>query len=43
MTGQLVISKNDVNQIDMSNLPTGIYNLSIIYKGNIINQRVIKK
>ena len=43
MTGQLVITKNDVNQIDMSNLATGIYNLSLTYKGNVINQRVIKK
>ena len=43
MTGQLVISKTNVNQIDMSGLSTGIYNLSLTYKGNTINQRVIKK
>ena len=43
MTGKLVISKKQTTQIDISNLPNGIYNLNTSYNNKIINQRIIKQ
>ena len=43
MKGQLVISKEKANSIDMSKLPAGIYNLKVLYNNKIINQRITKQ
>ena len=43
MVGNLVISKEKTTQIDMTNLPSGIYNLNISYNNKIINNRIIKQ
>ena len=43
MKGQLVISKEKANSIDMSRLPAGIYNLKVLYNNKIINQRITKQ
>ena len=43
MVGNLVISKEKTTNIDMTNLPSGIYNLSITYNNEIINNRIIKQ
>ncbi len=41
--GNLVISEERTKQINMTNLPNGIYNLNIIYNNNNINNRIIKQ
>ena len=43
MIGNLVIFKEKATQIDMSNLPSGIYNLNIIHNNKIINNRIVKQ
>jgi len=43
MVGNLVISKEKTTQINMTNLPSGIYNLNIIYNNSNINNRIIKQ
>ena len=43
MIGNLVISKEKTTQIDMTNLPSGIYNLNINYNNKLINNRIIKQ
>jgi hypothetical protein len=42
MVGSLVLSKEKTTQIDMTALPSGIYNLNISYNNQIINNRIIK-
>jgi hypothetical protein len=41
--GNLIISKEKVTQIDMTNLPKGVYNLNIIYNNQIISNKIIKQ
>ena len=41
--GDIVISKNDINSLDLSRLSSGIYNLRIVFKDNTINTKIIKK
>lgn len=41
MKGCLISEGNDV--IDMTNLPSGVYNLHIIYEGSTINHKVLKQ
>ena len=43
MVGNLVIFNEKATQIDMTNLPSGIYNLNINYNNKIINNRIIKQ
>jgi hypothetical protein len=43
MVGNLVISQEKITQIDMTNLPKGIYNLNISYNNKNINNRIIKQ
>ena len=43
MVGNLIISKEKTTQIDMTNLPSGIYHLNINYNNKIINNRIIKQ
>ena len=43
MVGNLIIFKEKTTQIDMTNLPSGIYNLNITYNNKIINNRIIKQ
>ena len=41
--GDIVISKNNINAIDVSYLSPGVYNLQITYNENTINVKIIKK
>ena len=41
--GNLIISEEKTTQIDMTNLPSGVYNLNIIYNNNTINNKIIKQ
>ena len=43
MVGNLVIFKEKITQIDMTNLPKCIYNLNISYNNKNINNRIIKQ
>ena len=43
MVGNLVVSKKDAKQIDMTKLSSGIYNMNILYKGVKLNQKVVKQ
>ena len=43
MVGNLVIFKEKTKEIDMTNLPKGIYNLNINYNNKIINNRIVKQ
>ena len=43
MVGNLVVSEQDAKQINMTKLPSGIYNLNILYNGVKLNQRVVKR
>ena len=43
MVGNLVIFKEKITQIDMTNLPKGIYNLNISYNNKNINNRIVKQ
>jgi len=43
MIGNLVIFKEKTTQIDMTNLPSGIYNLNINHNNKIINNRIVKQ
>jgi hypothetical protein len=43
MVGNLIIFKEKTTQIDMTNLPSGIYNLNINYNNKIINNRIVKQ
>jgi hypothetical protein len=43
MVGNLIISKEKSTQIDMTHLPSGIYNMSINHDNKIINNRIIKQ
>ncbi len=43
MVGNLIIFKEKTTQINMTDLPSGIYNLNIIYKNKNINNRIIKQ
>jgi len=43
MVGNLIIFKEKTTQIDMTNLPSGIYNLNINHNNKIINNRIIKQ
>jgi hypothetical protein len=43
MTGKLLRSKVTNKQIDLKNLPSGVYFLQINYNGNIYNKKIIKE
>ena len=43
MVGNLILSKDNVSKIDITDYPSGIYNLKILYNGNNINHRLIKQ
>ncbi len=43
MMGKLVIFKEKTNEIDMTNLPSGVYNLNITYNNQNINNKIIKQ
>ena len=43
MVGNLIISKEKTTQIDMTNLPKGVYNLNITHNNKTINNRIIKQ
>jgi hypothetical protein len=41
--GDMIISKQSINVLDMSKLNSGMYMLQITYENKIINKRIIKK
>ena len=41
--GDVVISKNNTNAIDVSKMSPGIYNIQIKHNNNITNKKIIKK
>ena len=43
MIGNLIIFKEKTTKIDMTNLPSGVYNLNITYNNKNINNRIIKQ
>jgi len=42
-TGDMIISKQNANALDISKISSGMYMLQITYKNKIINKRIIKK
>jgi hypothetical protein len=43
MTGKRVINESNIKRLDLSKLPSGIYNMSILYKDSRYSKRVIKQ
>ena len=43
MVGNLVIFKEKTTKIDMTDLPSGIYNLNITHNNKNINNRIVKQ
>ena len=43
MTGKLLINKSNPTRLDLSKLPNGIYNMSILYKDVRYSKRVVKQ
>jgi hypothetical protein len=43
MMGKIVINESNTKRLDLSGLPNGIYNISILYNGNRYSNRVIKQ
>ncbi len=43
MVGNLIISENKTQQVNTTNLPSGIYNLNISYNNKIINNKIVKQ
>jgi len=41
--GDMIISKQNVNVLDVSKISSGMYNLQIMYNNKIINRKIIKK
>jgi bifunctional DNA-binding transcriptional regulator/antitoxin component of YhaV-PrlF toxin-antitoxin module len=41
--GDMIISKQDVNVLDVSKISSGMYMLQITYENKTINKRIIKK
>ncbi|HFC00019.1 MAG TPA: T9SS type A sorting domain-containing protein, partial [Phaeodactylibacter sp.] len=41
--GRLLFFQKNGNQLDISSLPSGNYHLVIRYKGQVWNERVVKK
>jgi len=41
--GDMIISENNVNVLDVSKIKSGMYNLQIMYKNKLINKRIIKQ
>ena len=40
--GDMIISKNNINVLDVSKLSSGMYTLQIIYKNKSITKQIIK-
>ena len=43
MTGKLIINESNPTRLDLSKLPNGIYNMSILYKDVRYSKRVVKQ
>ena len=41
--GKLLIEKENINRLDLSNLSNGLYNLSIIHEEKRYNKQIIKQ
>jgi len=41
--GDMIISKTNINVLDVTKLSSGIYTLQIMYKNQTINKKIIKK
>ena len=43
LIGNHLIHQEKAKEVDMINLPAGVYNLRITFKGIIINHKIIKQ
>lgn len=43
IVGDMIISENNINVLDVSKIKSGMYNLQIMYKNKLINKRIIKQ
>jgi len=43
MLGDMIISKTNINVLDVSRLHSGVYNIQIMHDEKTINKRIIKK
>jgi hypothetical protein len=43
LLGNHIIHQEEAKEVDMMNLPSGVYNLRITFRGIIINHKVIKQ
>jgi len=43
LMGKLLIKKENINRLDLSNLSNGLYNLSIIHNNKRYNKQIIKQ
>ena len=43
MVGKKVIEENNTKRLDLSNLPKGIYNISIIHDNKRYSKKIIKQ
>tara|TARA_R110000764_G_scaffold173788_1_gene260425 strand:- start:57 stop:509 length:453 start_codon:yes stop_codon:yes gene_type:complete len=41
--GDMIISEDNINILDVSKIKSGMYNLQIMYKNKLINKRIIKQ
>ena len=41
--GDMIISEDNINVVDVSKIKSGMYNLQIMYKNKLINKRIIKQ
>jgi hypothetical protein len=43
VVGDMIISENNINVLDVSKIKSGMYNLQITYNNKLINKRIIKQ
>jgi len=43
IVGDMIISENNINVLDVSKIKSGMYNLQIMYNNKLINKRIIKQ
>ena len=41
--GKLLIKTKNINRLDLSDLSSGLYNLSVIHEGKRYNKQIIKQ
>jgi len=41
--GDMIISKQNINVLDMSKISSGMYTLQIMYENKMINKKILKQ